>query len=193
MANNKVVFGLTNVHYAVITENADGAYTYGTPARLPGATELKLEKKGDPNDFYADNGVYYTESSNLGYDGTLTIANITQAFRIDVLGETLDEIDKILTENANAKIKKIALLFEFDGDVKAVRHVLYNVTVSRPGHSSSTKSDKTDPNTMELSFVAAKHPISGDVKKSTTGDTPANVYDAWYTKVYEKTETPKGA
>lgn len=183
---NKVVFGLKNVHYAVITEDSTGKYTFGTPVRLPGATELKLDKKGDQSDFYADNIIYYTESSNLGYDGALTMANLTEAFRTDVLGETFDETDKVITENANAKIKKIALMFEFDGDVKATRHVLYNVAVSRPGHASSTKSDKTEPGTQELSFVAAPHPISGDVKRSTTVGTPSAVYDAWYTKVYEK-------
>ncbi|PGU29655.1 phage tail protein [Bacillus cereus] len=186
MPENKVVFGLKKVHYSVITEDETGKITYGTPAKLPGAVEMKLEPKGEQTDFYADDSNYYTESSNQGYEGTLTIANITEAFRTSVLGEVLDEIDKVLTEVSNAKFKKIALMFEFDGDVKATRHVLYNVSVSRPGATSSTKSDKTEPNTTELSFVAAQHPVNYKVKTSTTVGTPANTYDAWYTKVYEK-------
>ncbi|HHT7172084.1 TPA: major tail protein [Bacillus cereus] len=186
MAENKVVFGLKKVHYSVISEDDTGKITYGTVGKLPGAVEMELEPKGEQSDFYADDSNYYTESSNQGYEGKLTIANITEAFRTDVLGEILDETDKVLTEVSNAKIKKIALMFEFDGDVKAIRHVLYNVSVARPGASSSTKSDKTEPSTTELSFVAAQHPSNYKVKTSTTVGTPANVYDAWYTKPYEK-------
>ncbi|MDA2095461.1 phage tail protein [Bacillus cereus] len=192
MPENKVVFGLKGVRYSVISEEESGKITYGTPARLPGAVEMKLEPKGEQSDFFADDGNYFTESSNQGYEGTLNIANITEAFRTDVLGEVLDETDKVITEVSNAKIKKIALMFEFDGDVKATRHVMYNVSVSRPSIGSSTKSDKTEPTTTELKFVASQHPESLKVKTSTTVGTPASIYDAWYTKVYEKT-APQGA
>ncbi|PFM50185.1 phage tail protein [Bacillus cereus] len=186
MPENKVVFGLKKVHYSVISEDETGKITYGTVGKLPGAVEMKLEPKGEQTDFYADDSNYYTESSNQGYEGTLNIANITEAFRTEVLGEILDEADKVITEISNAKIKKIALMFEFDGDVKATRHVLYNVSVSRPSVGSSTKSDKTEPTTTELKFVASQHPEKLTVKTSTTAGTPADIYDAWYTKVYEK-------
>lgn len=192
MAENKVVFGLKKVHYSVITEDETGKITYGTVGKLPGAVEMKLEPKGEQTDFYADDSNYYTESSNQGYEGTLNIANITEAFRTEVLGEVLDEMDKVITEVSNAKIKKIALMFEFDGDVKATRHVMYNVSVARPSIGSSTKSDKTEPTTTELKFVASQHPESLKVKTSTTVGTPAAIYDAWYTKVYEKS-APQGA
>ncbi|PDZ06621.1 phage tail protein [Bacillus cereus] len=185
MPENKVVFGLKKVHYSVITEDDTGKIAYGTVGKLPGAVEMKLEPKGEQTDFFADDGNYFTESSNQGYEGTLNIANITEAFRTEVLGEVLDEVDKVITEVSNAKIKKIALMFEFDGDVKATRHVLYNVSVSRPSIGSSTKSDKTEPTTTELKFVASQHPLY-KVKTSTTAATPAGIYDAWYTKVYEK-------
>ncbi|MEI2317635.1 major tail protein [Bacillus paramobilis] len=183
---NKVIFGLKNVHYSVITEDLLGKVTYGEIGRLPGAVEMKLEPKGEQSDFYADDGNYYAESSNQGYEGTLNLAKLTEAFRTEVLGEILDEKDKVISEVSNAKIKRIALMFEFDGDVKATRHVLYNVSVSRPSFGSSTKSDKTEPTTTELKFIAAQHPDTLRVKDSTTVGTPANIYDAWYTKVYEK-------
>lgn len=192
MAENKVIFGLKKVHYSVISEDDTGKITYGTVGKLPGAVEMKLEPKGEQTDFYADDSNYYTESSNQGYEGTLNIANITESFRTEVLGEILDETDKVITEVSNAKIKKIALMFEFDGDVKATRHVMYNVSVARPSIGSSTKSDKTEPTTTELKFVASQHPESLKVKTSTTVGTPVAIYDAWYTKVYEKS-APQGA
>jgi phi13 family phage major tail protein len=184
MPENKVVFGLKNAHYSVVTENADGTYTYATPVALKGSTELALDPKGDTNDFYADDVLYYTTVSNQGYEAKLTIANISREFRIDVLGETLDATDSVLTENSNNKPNKIAFMFEFDGDIKATRHVLYNCTVTRPGFSSATKTETAEPQTQELTLVAAPRSYDGIVKRSTTSDTPDATYDAWYTAVY---------
>lgn len=187
MPENKVVFGLKNAYAAVITEGVDGTYTYDAPKRLPGATELGLEPKGEQTDFYADDTLYYTTSSNQGYDTTLTIATIPEWFKIEVLGEELHATDKVLTEKNTAKPKKIAFLFEFDGDVKATRHVLYSCSVSRNGISGSTKTESAEPGTTELTLVAAPRPKDGVVKRSTTGETTAVVYDAWFTAVYEPT------
>ncbi|WP_163102253.1 major tail protein [Peribacillus alkalitolerans] len=186
MAENKVQFGLKNAHYAVVTEGVDGSYTYGSPVKFPGATALTLEPKGETTDFYADDILYYSASTNQGYDATLTVAAITEAFRTDVLGEILDATDKVLTEKNTAKPKKIALLFEFDGDVKATRHALYSCFVSRPGISGGTKTTSAEPGTTELTLIAGPRPEDGIVKVSTTAGTTAGIYDAWYSAVYEK-------
>jgi phi13 family phage major tail protein len=183
---NKVLFGLKNAHYALITEDVNGAYTYAAPVRFPGATALALTPKGEQADFFADNILYFTSSSNQGYDTTFTVANITEAFRKDVLGEELEATDKVLIEKSSAKPKKIALLFEFDGDVKATRHVLYNCSVARPAIGSSTKTTSTEPGTSELVLVAAPRPEDEFVKASTSADTTPAIYDAWFTAVYEK-------
>ena len=54
MAENKVKFGLSNVHIAKITEE-DGAITYGTPFAMPGAVSLSADPEGETTPFYADN------------------------------------------------------------------------------------------------------------------------------------------
>ena len=184
MADNKVVFGLKNAHYSIITEGDNGVHTYAAPLALEGAVEISLEPKGEQTDFYADDRLYYTTSSNQGYTTTLTVANITNQFRADVLGEDLDPTTFIMTENAAAKPKQIAFMFEFDGDAKAVRHVLYNCTVSRPALNSATKTETSEPQTQELTLVAAPRPADSVVRRSTSPETPALIYDAWYTTVY---------
>lgn len=189
MPENKVVFGLKNVHYSVITEDpTTGETVYGTPVALKGAVEISLDPRGETSDFYADDVLYYTTVSNAGYEATLTIANISNDFRTDVLGETLEGTDNVLTENTNQRANKIAFLFEFDGDQKAVRHCLYNCTVTRPSLTSATKTETAEPQPQELSMISAPRE-DGIVKRSTTVDTPATVYDAWYSAVYEPTPT----
>lgn len=184
MADNKVVYGLKNVHYSVISEDVEGAIVYGVPVPLKGAVEISLEPRGETSDFYADDILYHTTVSNAGYETTLTVANITNEFRQDVLGEELEATNNIMTENTNQRTNKIAFMFEFDGDQKAVRHCLYNCTVTRPSLTSATKTETAEPQNQELSLISAPRE-DGVVKRSTTVDTPPVVYDGWYTAVYE--------
>lgn len=185
---NKVTFGLQDVYYATYTE-VDGAVTYDTPVPIPGGVELTTDPRGDLVEFYADNMLYYSASNNQGYDGTLTIANIPEQFLIDALGEELDEEDGVLNEIADKTGKPFALMFQFQGDKKAVRHVLYNCTANRPTIASSTKTNTVEPNTNELTFVASPIKINEKlmVKTKTTASTSTAVYDAWYQSVYKKT------
>lgn len=187
---NKVVFGLQNVHYSTFTE-VDGVITYATPKPLPGGVEISLEPQGDMVKFYADNIVYYQAPNNQGYEGTLTIANPTEEFARDCLGEELDETDGVLTEKSDSKPSPFALLFEFDGDVKATRHVLYNCVASRPTLASSTKTDSTEPNTNELNFSAGPRSTDKAVKTKTAAGVTDAVYNNWYKNVYAK--APAGA
>lgn len=186
--SNKVNFGLMNVHYAPITEE-EGKITYGTPIKIPGAVSLALTPRGELAEFYADNMLYYSASSNDGYDGTLSIASVPEQFAIDALGETKDEDDGVLTEKANAKQKDFALMFEFDGDKKATRHVLYKCAANRPTVSGETTTNTKEPQPNELTFISSARPTDYAVKTKTTTDTSEDVYNVWYTDVYEK-DTP---
>lgn len=192
MPENRVTFGLQDVHYAPYTIGEDGTVTYEKPIRLPGAIELSLEPRGDMVEHYADNMLYYSASNNQGYEGTLSISNIPEQFLIDALGEEKDETDMILSEIANKQGKPFALLFQFEGDVKATRHVFYNCTANRPTIASTTKTDSVEPNANELTFVASAININDKlyVKAKTTPSTPQNVYDNWYEQVYIQGQTP---
>ena len=184
MADNKVVYGLKNCHYAVISEDAEtGETTYGAPVALKGAVEISLEPRGESSDFFADDMLYHTTTSNAGYEATLTVANIPNEFRTAVLGEELGT-DNVMTENTNQRSKKIAFMFEFDGDQKAVRHCLYNCTVTRPSLTSATKTETAEPQNQELSMVSAPRE-DGVVKRSTTVESTPEIYDGWYAAVYE--------
>ena len=169
---NKVKFGLKNVHYAMLTEADGGEVTYGTPVAILGAVNLSMDAQGDTSTFYADDMAYYVTSANDGYSGDLEIAVIPDSFRKDVLQETEDDTDKILVENVNAEPKPFALLFEFAGDQKAVRHVLYNCAATRPSLTGATTTNTKEPSTETITITAS--PLSSGVikAKTTPGTTP---------------------
>ena len=191
MPENKVQFGLSKAAFAPYTVTG-GVVTFDTPILIPGAVSLTLDPRGELTEFYADNILYYVASSNQGYDASLEIATIPEQFAIDALGETLDADDGVLTEFADAQGKPFAFLFQFEGDVKATRHVMFNCTANRPSISSSTKTTASEPGTTELSLVSSPIEIDGKllVKTKTTPSTPSSVYDSWYTQVYKKIAVP---
>lgn len=187
---NKVKFGLTNVYYALLTIEDDEA-TFGTPVRIPGAVNLTMDAQGEPSTFYADNMAYYVTAANDGYSGTLEIALIPDSFRTDVLKESLDETAKVLTENVSAEAAPFALLFEFSGDQKATRHVLYNCSATRPSLSGATTTNTKEPTTESLTITATPLP-NGNIRAKTTADTPETQYNAWYTSVWQPTPASSG-
>ena len=179
---NKVKFNICNVHYALQTIGDNGDVSFDTPVPMPGAVSLSLDANGEPSNFYADGYAYYTISNNMGYEGDLELAMIPESFRTDVLKETLDT-NKVLVENANVETANFALLFEFDGDVKKIRHVLYNCAASRPSIESQTNEDEIEVQTETLS-VKATPLASGYVKAKTGDDTTEKTYADWYKAVY---------
>ena len=184
---NKVKFNIRNVYYAKLTINEDETYSYDTPVAMPGAVSLSLDPNGEPSVFYADGYAYYTISNNQGYEGDLELALVPESFRKDILKESLDD-NNVLVENATNQGEKFALIFEFDGDVKKIRHVLYNCIASRPTIESSTKEDEIEVKTETLTITAS--PLQGGyVKAKTSDDTETPYYNNWFNKVYIPGET----
>ena len=180
---NKIKYNLKNVHAAIMTKTGD-AYTYGNPTAIPGAVSMSLDAEGEASPFYADGIVYFRSAANNGYSGDLEIALIPEWFREQVLLETKDTNNVFIETNQNHEPVYFALLFEFDGDQKAIRHVLYNCSVSkRPTIASQTKEATIEPGTETLSLTADPRE-DGLVKARTGDDTASAVYQAWYESVY---------
>ncbi len=180
---NKVKYNLCNVHYALQkVDEESGEITFEKPVHVPGGVSLALDANGQITIFYADGIAYYTTSNNKGYEGDLEMALIPDNFRTDVLKETLDQ-NNVLVENANVETVHFALLFEFDGDVKKIRHVLYNCAASRPSLESATTEEEIEVQTETLSITAT--PLADGTVKAKTGDsTTDEVYTKWYDSVY---------
>lgn len=180
---NKVKFGLKNCHYALVTLAEDGKVTFGTPVAMPGAVSLSLDAEGENEPFYADDSVYYMVSDNNGYSGDLELALIPESFLTDIMHETEDS-NGVLYENKDVEPEHFALLFEFTGDQRKIRHCMYYCSATRPSVSGNTREDSTEVQTETLSLTVSPLP-GGPVKVKTGTNTTDAVYDAWYNAVYE--------
>lgn len=182
---NKVKYNLKNTHYAMLSIAEDGSVSYGTPTAMPGSVSISLDANGEPENFYADGEAYYVINNNMGYNGDLELAMIPESFRTDALKEQLDD-KGVLIENAQVELAAFALLFEFDGDQRHIRHVLYNCSASRPGIEGKTNEESREVQTEKLTIKAA--PLANGMVKAKTGDTTdATVYNDWYKAVYMPT------
>ena len=181
--DNKVKYNIKNAHYALQKEGDDGTITFDTPKPIPGSVSVSFDANGDINPFYADGIQYYVSASNNGYEGDAEFALIPDSFRQDVLKEKKDEKSVLHEVSDSTDSVKFAFLFEFDGDQKATRRVLYNCTATRPSIESSTKEENIEPGTEKITINNA--PLAnGRVKAQTTVDTDKTTYDGWYKAVY---------
>lgn len=184
---NKIKYGLKNVYYAIGTPGANNTMTYATPVAFPGAVSLSMEPQGENINFYADNIAYWVGNGSTGYSGSLEVARVIDSFKTDVLGMIEDAKD-VLVEDLNAATVHFALLFQFEGDDKATKHILYNCTCSKPGVSGSTKAESIEPQTETLNIEATciyNASLNKDiVKAEANGSSNATTYSGWFETVY---------
>lgn len=190
MTENKIKYGLKSVYYAKATISSTGSATYSTPVALPGAVNLSLAPQGDTTKFYADNIVYWTGVSNSGYEGDLELARLPESFKTDILGYKRDAND-MLFEDANANPEHFALLFQFEGDQKATRHVMYNCVATRADSAGSTKNESIEPQTETVSINCTSIYVStlgadgmDIVKGESATSTDTSTYNNWFSTVY---------
>lgn len=182
---NKVKFGLSNVHIAKITE-AEGKITYGTPFAMPGAISLTADPEGDTTPFYADNIKYYIAVANNGYAGDLEIAMTPEEFLTQILGQEKDK-NGALIESADDINARFALMGEIEGDAKKRRFIYFDCTATRPSAEMNTVEESKEPQTDTISITMAARSTDNAIKAVIEpNETNKAVYDTFFTKVYEK-------
>ena len=196
---NKVIFGLENLHFGTYDTAADGTVTMGAPYHLPGSTRLALDPESEDTTFYADNGVYYKTTNDNGYTGELENANYTDEFKVRFLnwvnlptGGIAQKKDK---ENRN-----VYMVFEIKGDKERRRGILWNVALGMINREYSTTENTKEPVTATLPITVMGDNATGLTRamfKPTDGDwatiftnPPAPVEPVQYVKT---TDTTKAA
>lgn len=187
--DNKVTYGLKNVHVHTFTDDGNDI-TYGASIPWRGAVNITLTAAGGLVTDYADDGIYNSFDNNQGFTGKFSVKQLPFEIASIILGDVKDS--KGVIAESLKQGKPVALSFEFIGDAKAVRHILYNVSFSRPGVTGDTKSDKTATQTNELDFTAGIDPYLEVAKAKTSPDTDQTVYDAWFETPYRISGTFSG-
>lgn len=149
---NKVRFGLSNVHVGTVTLS-DGTPSFSAPKAYPGAVNMTLDAEGETNTFYADNTAYYVTNSNNGYTGELEMAELTEWFETEYLGAEKSQ-EGMIVETADVKEVSSYIMFQFEGDKNATKYIIYNTTFSRPSIEGNTKEDTLEPNTITIPFTS---------------------------------------
>lgn len=183
MAENKVRYGISNVHVAFKTD--DG---YGTPIAIPGARTLTTDPEGESTTWYADNIPYVTFNSNAGYTGELEMAYFPDSVLAQMMGWEIDTNGAIV-ETSDAKAKSFALLFQVNGDVKNRRIAYYNVSAQRPSSENSTTEDSIEPQTetMPITMIPAQIGGKNITKCAIEPGTDSTAYDGFFANVYTPT------
>lgn len=149
MAENKVVFGLSQVHIGTYSVNSVGTVSLGTPYAVPGAVNLSLEPDTEETVFWADNVKYYVSNADNGFTGTLEMARFDDDFKTGFLNYVS------LSDGGIAQVKgrgneTVYLAFQAEGDAESRRCILYNVTLGQITREFATIEGAQEPKTAQL-------------------------------------------
>lgn len=183
MANNKVTFGLTNVHYAKAAQGTDGAWTYEKPVRLYGAQEFTSEVIGGSTPVYGDDSVIATLNQNSGRTITLGLTEISDEFKTDILGY-VKLTNGNLVEVTNAPVVTFALSLEFQGDVKARRLWYFLCSVAPVGESTKSRTESVEANAVSLTITVRPIEINdGKLISNVVASKGDTNYDTFFSEV----------
>lgn len=175
----KFHFGLKNVHYYPVTwDEALKKLTFGAGIPWQGAVSLSTEVSGDPNNVYADDGVYAIMEAIPSEELELEMYKVPEDFQVTCLGAKKDK-DGNIVDSDDDKPSYFALAFEFDQDTKARRYLYFYCKAAKPGDESETKKESNEPKSIKIKVKAAGLPGIGR-RKVSSSETKDEVYNAWY-------------
>lgn len=178
MANNKVEFGISNLHVGTYSVADDGTVTLGAPYHQKGAKSFSPEQDSENNVFYADDIAYWSEYNEGPFEGDLEAALFDDAFKTQFLGY------KLLTNGGLANVKNavkpnVYIAFEIKGDKEKRRAIFYNCSLGSIKRSYETIEDTKEPTTETLAVTCTGDNATGVTKATLKPADPG--YDTLFT------------
>lgn len=184
---NRVNWGLAASAWGKITRDAQGNDVYGAPTMFLGNRQVNWDPAGDLVKVFADGTVIYTGRQNSGYTGSLELTNLDDDLAAWVLSESVDS-NNVQFEEKEPVVNRFYLMWEWVQDAKNTRHIMYNITASRPSMSATTSGDGDSKTAQYRTLNLTAIPRDdGIVKASTRVDVNSTVYNNWFNAAYVPT------
>ncbi len=185
--------GLDMLHYAKITEDAEGNETYGTPEKLAKAMSADLSVELAEATLYADDGA--AEIVKEFKSGTLSLGidDIGAAVASDLTGATIDQNGVVISTGEDGG-DPVAIGFRAKKSNGKYKYFwLYRVKFGIPATALATKGDSITFSTPTIEGTilrrnkvdgANKHPWKAEATEGDTAVTATTITN-WYREVYE--------
>lgn len=187
--------GLDKPYYAIITEDANGQETYGTPKVMAKAIQADLTVNNATASLYADDGV--DESVDEFTSGTLSLGlnDLASTVAEELLGARVDT-NGVLVNSTNDIAPYVAVGFRARKANGKYRYFwLYRVKFGVPATNLATKGESITFQTPTIEGTVMrrnkpdtqdKHPWKTEVTDGDAGVTAATI-SGWFSAVYEPT------
>lgn len=179
---NSAPIGVENLVYAVLTDEA--ALTYGTPALISPAINVKISPKSNSDTLYADNRAVETVSSMGEVDVEIETQDLPLEVQAVLLGHTLDTASKVMSYEADDIAPYAAIGFKVKKANGKYRYIwLLKGKFSEPEEEHATQEGGTKFQTPKLKGTFLTR---ADGKWKYTADEDSGFADGanWFAKVY---------
>lgn len=189
--------GLDKPYYAVITENASGNESYGTPIPFAQAITANINVESATGELYANDHLAYEVNEFKSGTLTLNVDQLTPSELRDLIGVTIDA-KGVIVQTAEDNRKYVAIGFRGKNPNGTYQYYwLYRVMFGIPASTLNTKGDSITFNTPTIEGTIFRrnkadslgnHPWMVTADGSASG-TNATTIEHWFDSVYEPTFT----
>jgi len=184
--------GLDKVHYAKITEDANGIETYGTPRVLAKAIKADLSIEHSEGNLFADDALAYAIKYFKSGTLSLGVEDIGADVAADLTGASVDKNGVLIAAGEDSGCL-VAIGFRALKPDNTYRYFwCYRVKFGVSSTNLQTKGDSIQFQTPTIvgkimrrnkPDASGKHPWKSEVTEGVQG--AAGVIKSWFTKVYE--------
>ena len=180
-----VAIGLTNLVYAkMLTDVVGGAATYDTAVRIPGAITANFSPNSSNDTLFADDGPYETASALGAMTLELNVADIPNADRAILLGQTYGENGILISKSTDTPpYVAVGMAVQKSNGFKRLIWYLKG-KFTAPDDNNQTKADSINWNTPTITGNFLKRDCDNQWRVSVdTDDAKVNpgVISAWFT------------
>jgi len=184
--SRKILIGLDQFYYALLTSDTTAGVTYQTPVPLRGAIKVSYNPNSNVETLFADDGAYDTAETMGQIDLDVDMADISQEDYAALEGHTI--AGGVLNELTTDQPVDCAFGFRAKRSNGGYSYYWFlKGKFNKPKTDFQTKADKINWQTPTMSWKGVARIYDGRFKSSIRDDAvdyTATIGTAWFTTVY---------